>query len=565
MGIPKLKSYINQHFHGWHHEEKFKGQLVVDGNMVRHKLRIDWSHGGQFNEFHEATIGFYNLLLKCGVTPIVVLDGIDYTGDKWDTIMSRKSQCIEQVHEYLSSPFRGCDVRGKGVFPSLGMDVYVQVLDDLGIKVVATDGDADSIAVEIANFYNCPVLSDDSDFFLFRLEGGYIPMDKIKLDQQTNSFSAKIYYYREFCEVFFRDPNVRLIVPALVGNDFMTAVIDNTAYKYFIDDKVKLKDVKCHYLRSVIRYLYLFKSTESFMKKIIHFPCLSDSEKEVLTKNCERSIKLYNSDTTLEPADILKRGDICGKVLPRWFVERYRAGHISKFLISTIVLEKYLFDTAVDDTAQESPVLVSRRIRRYIYGIIGHDSVNEIFRVEQKLTSEIVTALISVAGRSIPLLDEISLLSCDEKSSIFRSILRCNDTELQEVEDRLRMVLAATVFWCKESQPPELLIKSLLFCFSVCSLHPEALQNPCYRNSKSFRQGPEWMRNFHYFAQWQCCFKDAIRLNQILKCPFTVTSPAFLYDGRLVMHLTESRNLDEKVDSFHVDSQLYQKLCRLVL
>lgn len=91
------------------------------------------------------------------------------------------------------------------------------------------------------------------------------------------------------------------------------------------------------------------------------------------------------------------------------------------------------------------------------------------------------------------------------------------------------------------------------------------LQERRYRNSEVFHCSPEWKKNLHYFAQWQCCFKDLIRLNQILMSPLPLTSPAFLYDGKLAMHLSEPSNLDRAVASFGIDTLFYNKLLRAVL
>ena len=53
------------------------------------------------------------------------------------------------------------------VLPSLANDVYIQALIELNIKYVVVDGEVNVALVKVANFCNCPVLSDDSDFYLF--------------------------------------------------------------------------------------------------------------------------------------------------------------------------------------------------------------------------------------------------------------------------------------------------------------------------------------------------------------------------------------------------------------
>lgn len=563
MGIPGLKSYINEFFTGWQ-QKKLRGHLVVDGNNVRHYLEFEWSHGGQFNEFYEATVRFYQLLLDCGIIPIVVLDGIDHSGEKWDTIVSRICGQSRRVHDYMSSSYKKDEMRGMGIFPPLGMDVSIQALDYLGITVVTADGDADDVTVEIANYYNCPVLSNDSDFFLYRLNAGYILFDRHYIDRSNKIFHADVYYFKIFCKQFFRLENVRLLVPALVGNDCMIAVTKNQDYRKVIDDLVDLKHVKCHFIRKVMRYLHLFYSMESFMKKIALFHWLSDSEKDELRKNCKRSKDCYDSEKTLGPEHLLETSTICEKILPPWFIKSYRRGHISKFLISVIILKRYLFGIAVDDTMRECSSHVSQQIRKYIYGIIGHDTIKELFRARGDIQSEYVDALTHIAGRLIPSLAEMSSLSNEERKSCLYLVLSCQDYSFEEVEDGLKLALAATIFWSAAAQPSKKLIKSLLFCFVVCFRNSDVLRST-FRNSESFKRDHEWTENLHSFSQWQSCYKDALRLNQILMCPLAPASPAFLFDGKLVMHLAEGTNLDKAVGSLHVDISFYHKLHRIVI
>ena len=81
--------------------------------------------------------------------------------------MHRRQQKIQiELHKNES-------VKDK-VFPSLGAEVYVNVLEELKIEYIVVDHEADDSIVGIANFYKCPVLSSDSDFYLFNIKGGYV-------------------------------------------------------------------------------------------------------------------------------------------------------------------------------------------------------------------------------------------------------------------------------------------------------------------------------------------------------------------------------------------------------
>lgn len=351
----------------------------------------------------------------------------------------------------------GAPAHSLNMFVALGSYVYIQVLRYLNITFVVVDGEADNVLVEIANFYDCPVLSNDSDFYMYKLKGGYVPMDRFH--RFANSFEAEVYYYEDFCAFFQIDEKAydgqssRLIIVALAGNDFFPALIDrNDKYRSYIDQRVQLNGVRCHPLRSIIRYAFLFYSLESFMDKIQHFPHLSDAQKVELWENCKKSQKSYDSDRTLTIDDILAVSELrtCkGECFPPWAMMNYRKGQFCKFLCAMTVSQKYAFHMFIDDTTRETSVLISRPIRRYIYGILGSNSFTEYIRVNQQLSSEEITPNPFIDGCPLPQLSGISSLSLGERRSLLYSLLGCHESVIEELKDYWKLVLAATVFWCK--------------------------------------------------------------------------------------------------------------------
>lgn len=76
-------------------------------------------------------------------------------------------------------------LRGKKrVMPILAFDTFKAVLKKLGIPFAVCDFEADKEIAMLANTLNCPVLSNDSDFFIFPLTGGFISFDKVIFNLQ---------------------------------------------------------------------------------------------------------------------------------------------------------------------------------------------------------------------------------------------------------------------------------------------------------------------------------------------------------------------------------------------
>ena len=48
----------------------------------------------------------------------------------------------------------------------------------------------------------------------------------------------------------------------------------------------------------------------------------------------------------------------------------------------------------------------------------------------------------------------------------------------------------------------------------------------------------------HTYACWQYCYLNALLLNDVLNNPLPCQSPAFLFDGRLVIATASSKKLD---------------------
>ena len=62
------------------------------------------------------------------------------------------------------------------------------------------DGEADAVLVEVANFFHCPILLYDSDFFMFNVNDGYIPFDRFQWTARPITDEA--FFGRAFMEQY---------------------------------------------------------------------------------------------------------------------------------------------------------------------------------------------------------------------------------------------------------------------------------------------------------------------------------------------------------------------------
>lgn len=91
-------------------------------------------------------------------------EGIDPSDKKVSTIRHRLQSKIKEA-DNLSHGRRGY------ILPILTRDLFIQVLSQRGIPLFQCPFEADKEIACLAHQWNCPVLSNDSDFYIFDLPG----------------------------------------------------------------------------------------------------------------------------------------------------------------------------------------------------------------------------------------------------------------------------------------------------------------------------------------------------------------------------------------------------------
>ena len=72
----------------------------------------------------------------------------------------------------------------------------------------------------MAAAWNCAVLSDESDFFIFDVKGGYIPLSFLRW--KFRRFTAKIYYRSKLASWFRIRSKLLPLFASLAGNDYVS-------------------------------------------------------------------------------------------------------------------------------------------------------------------------------------------------------------------------------------------------------------------------------------------------------------------------------------------------------
>ena len=474
MGISGLDSFVKNNF-DWQRKQ-VKGTLVLDGKNVSQYLhshkRIPWWHGGQYSHFFDVVTSFVDLLVESGISPIFVFDGVSgYKLQKENNILERRRKFTRNVcntlkHEATPNP---------NVTPVLSSEVLLCALRERNIPFYYVDGEGDKETAALANHYQCPVVSGDSDFYMFDIPGGLISTKQIQY-WKSPPIEADIYYRHKFVEHFDLVPELCLAVPAILGNDFIEE-LNHGALKYDVGTHREEK------IGSLMRYLSLFKSFDHLLEHIkSHQDGAACSHK--LMENYKQAKDIYSNlpvitEDTLMEETTLKLRD--GTPLPRWVLCEYRKGGFKTCLMKVLMFCKCILHFVPDDVQQESAHSCSRPIRQAIYGMLEEPAesltVEEITRVRFDFVSVPVQRVFHVGGVRLPNILSIEAMTPAQRRSILYAILRCDD--LDNLEHKWQLVAAASYFWVRATMPSMKQIKCLILTFLKCSAGQSTPPNTC--------------------------------------------------------------------------------------
>lgn len=226
MGVRGLTTFVEEH-RNLLHDLKFRdSNLVIDGCSLYYRLYfnqgLDQQHGGDYDAFASLLTQFFSALAACNIQPYVVLDGgIDPSDKKFPTLRNRLQSKIKDA-DSLSHGRNGC------VLPILTKAVLVQVLNQRGVPLVQCPAEADWEIACLAHQWNCPVLTNDSDFYIFDLPGGYLPLSFFQWTNLNGKashryISARRYTTKGLCGWFGNmNPELLPLCAVLAGNDYDT-------------------------------------------------------------------------------------------------------------------------------------------------------------------------------------------------------------------------------------------------------------------------------------------------------------------------------------------------------
>ena len=290
---------------------------------------------------------YFRQLLASGVTPIVVFDGgYDKNDQKLATVLRRRT---EQTRNAVA-----CNPVTQGklqVFPIFGRAVFQEVLEEVGVRLVQCSYEADHVIAQLAMAEDCPVISNDSDFFIFNVR--FISLDSLQLDSGGGGVSegegvpCRMFDRARLLEHYsIASTELLHLLAALLGNDYIPPQVFE---KIFLNIKLpkKSKDGSERHrrIKGLLLYLAKERTVETALNRLLQF--FQEKEKGKLKERVLKSMALYSGggDCGVISHDFSTWE---GRPLPPWFSDEYHTSSLPAWLLGIAACRKYFLPTQVE-------------------------------------------------------------------------------------------------------------------------------------------------------------------------------------------------------------------------
>lgn len=523
MGIPGLMTYISQHSDVY--LQKFNLHdtfLVIDGNslasqLYAHEAKGNCCFGGDYDKYAYSVSHFFDDLLKCNITPLILIDG-GSEDKKLNTVCKRTKDRIHTA--YNSSPYKQSRTQ---LFPLFLKEVFKDVIQQKNIKCAQSLFEADDDIASVAKILNCPLLSFDSDFYIF--DAIYIPYNTLDYGVTKkpcgNGYmkTCKVYKIDYFLQRFpGMDKSVMPLAATLLGNDY----ISRSTFKDFFATLKLTKTSKRRYneqqrrIEAIFRWLqkqtldsgiakvlskldsskrekvlevmemvingYLYASPRMMVPLGFSMECINSLMQKFSNNPYKFQQDIHNlnvvdspkaddesdlscnedSNSPSDGLDIVKpenESNFC-KIVPEWFVRDFHAAKFPSYFIDILTRQLYVCPVQVEDFSRPTSINISLKIIRVIFkllttGTVNIDTLEYIAR--GKLTS-IVTYKLKcddhILNCKFPSLFNLHSLPQLIKKQMIDETLGVPDELTKNFPPNWRLYIGAMKFWIDEADGP---------------------------------------------------------------------------------------------------------------
>ena len=414
--------------------------------------------------------------------------------------------------------------------------------------------EADAEIASLANAWNCPILSSDSDFFIFDIQGGFIPLSSF--EWKSSRLTANIFHRRKLASHLGIRAELLPLFASLVGNDYVSL----DALEPFAQALSRNQTSRGHFRRKEAR----FASIASVLSKVPDQSVLqmvSHYGGAQLREAVEQSLQGYK----ITESNLLRyfHGALVYSSLrthnyhevDEWVLRRFRTGQFSANCMSSLTSGTVLLRFQVENCREMSANNCSLYLRRFVYGILndatGHNGRGNITTVQEWDREGLTVKQANVAPYQVegvvPGLSLIPRLNKEERLMSLLVALNSNTAYIRSLPEKFKLIAASLRFLASNAQPS---LETNHLAALLCSL--VKLKDGSWEQYMESTKGRGWslslsqpfdLRAAQSFAQWQCVLREAVYLNFVLLEPVETPCIYKTFNGRLVHCL--QKELDE--------------------
>nr|XP_024001933.1 protein asteroid homolog 1-like [Salvelinus alpinus] len=536
MGVKGLTRFIKDHGNILTDYQFRNSKVVIDGTNLYHSLYftsgVDQQHGGDYDHFQDQVCKFFKALRDCGIEPYVVIKGgSNYTDEKFFTLKHQVEPKIKNAKALAESKIKNAKALAKksGMLATFVKNVFIQVLSSLNVPFTQCICEAKQGIAFLAQKWDCPVLSDDSDFYIFDLKAGCLPISHFLWKETSVSHQytqCMRYTTTRFSKTFNINKQLLPVFAVMVGND-------SARFPAF---------------NRILNWLASFQEQKAALELM---PSLGGNAQGVV--DISKGIKEYDIPETLPSYlegffnnDVAPGLDCLPtplRVLPDWTLLLLMKGKLPSLIVNVLLHKRVIQSAQVENHALVSGSTTSRPIRQVLYGLLLAESrkVEEYDREGINLTSSKVEAILPSAAQELQL-DMLNQALQSVRLEVFLETLGVSQSTA---------LLLGLVYgeFCRKSQG--------------------VAEGPVLEKLRGLIQNPDLgtyldLDVAHAYSQWQCCMRDGLDLNQLLCLPLPEPQCAWLYKGTLVHQLVGQLRRGVTPDSLLMEDpssgQLYRDM-----
>ena len=420
-------------------------------------------------------------------------------------------------------------------------DTTACLLHFVKVNLSVSFSEADTEIASLASAWNCPVLGNDSDFFIFDIKGGYIPLSSF--NWKADGLTADIFYREELASHFGIRAEFIPLFASLAGNDYVSIealaefrpTINRGKESRFrgIANILSESSTEEEALESALQMVQLAASRDKLRQAVDH----SLQEYKITESNLLHYFDSGVIDSSLRTQN--------GHEIEEWILFKFRKGLFSTKCMSTLTTGKTFLRTQVENCLEVSANQCSQSLREVTYGILNdaaaHSGEGNITMVQEWDREGLEVKPSNVPPYQegvVPGASLIPSLKEEERLEILLNALDSNTAYIKSLPEKFKLIAASLRFLVNNAHPMLKMnhLVALLCCCLILEDDPATEQKGNTENS-TFDLGAA-----QSFSQWQCVLRDAIDLNFILCEPLTALCVHKTFNGKLAHSLQEKLN-----------------------